>query len=445
MPKILAASPFDAMDTNAYSARLNKIFDSYIVPINLAFKLSLTMKFLTIVAPLIAFSLHTISAQSVAYEGKFGTQSGTPYTFYIPNSVAVYNSTGEVYVTNQSAKVVSRFNAAGEFIQTIGAPGSGDGQFNFPTGISVDQSNGHIYVGDSNNRRVEEFDHNGVFVRAISTAFQNQYNQTVGYPQNVVVNSTAGLIYVAATGTVRCYAIANGQFQFTFTPMTANSSGQNPIALDQATGDILSVGSTNTIERYNSSGVFLSSFGIAGTGNGQFTQVGLIAADATGNIYVEDFANSTTRIEMFDRNGAFLTAFAPPTDPNANPFSGGGLCVTATNDVFVIDNANAQLLKFHTTFPAPPAPLPAPLSPTVAGKRNVVTTKAKITLKGGATSDVVSVNVKVRKKAYRNAQGTTHWSYRVPLIIGKNIVLVRTTNASGVTSAPVKIRITRKP
>src|SRR5437763_15761882 len=50
---------------------------------------------------------------------------------------------------------------------------------------------------------------------------------------------------------------------------------------------------------------FLSKWGSLGTGNGQFQNVGHIAADSkTGNIFVGDQGNE--RIQKFDSNGKFV-------------------------------------------------------------------------------------------------------------------------------------------
>ena len=51
---------------------------------------------------------------------------------------------------------------------------------------------------------------------------------------------------------------------------------------------------------------FITKLGSLGTGNGQFQNVGHIAADSkTGNIFVVDQSNN--RIQKFDSNGTFIT------------------------------------------------------------------------------------------------------------------------------------------
>ncbi len=49
---------------------------------------------------------------------------------------------------------------------TVGALGSGTGQYQQPADVAVDHSNGHIYLTDSGNRRIDVFDSAGNFLRA---------------------------------------------------------------------------------------------------------------------------------------------------------------------------------------------------------------------------------------------------------------------------------------
>jgi len=73
----------------------------------------------------------------------------------------------------------------------------------------------------------------------------------------------------------------------------------------------------NRIQEFTSNGTFLTSFGTAGSGNGQLAYPHGIAVDGSGNVYVADTGNpsgtSNNRVEVFA-----LTNTAPPST------SGGG-------------------------------------------------------------------------------------------------------------------------
>ena len=53
----------------------------------------------------------------------------------------------------------------------------------------------------------------------------------------------------------------------------------------------------NRIEVFTSSGAYLTQWGSAGSGNGQFANPGGVAVNATGTVYVADTDND--RIQMF--------------------------------------------------------------------------------------------------------------------------------------------------
>src|SRR5262245_23559985 len=50
------------------------------------------------------------------------------------------------------------------WVQTIGAPGTGNGQFEDPWGVAVDPS-GNVWVADTYNMRIQEFTSGGAFMQ----------------------------------------------------------------------------------------------------------------------------------------------------------------------------------------------------------------------------------------------------------------------------------------
>ena len=68
-----------------------------------------------------------------------------------------------VYVVDTTNNRVQKFDASGNFVNTWGSPGTGNGQFDIPSGIAVDNS-GNVYVADTANNRVQKFDASGNFV-----------------------------------------------------------------------------------------------------------------------------------------------------------------------------------------------------------------------------------------------------------------------------------------
>lgn len=81
-----------------------------------------------------------------------------------PTGIAFDARRGRLYVTDTGAHVVRVFGREGRLLQTIGARGEADGQFNFPTLLWRDAARGRLYVNDSLNFRVQVFDDDDRFV-----------------------------------------------------------------------------------------------------------------------------------------------------------------------------------------------------------------------------------------------------------------------------------------
>ena len=90
----------------------------------------------------------------------------------------------------------------------------------------------------------------------------------------------------------------------------------------------------------------VTSFGSAGTGNGQFQVPHGIAVDTRGNVYVAD--QNANRIEKFTSDGAFVLAFAPPRGPDG--FNGpGSLALDPQGNLLVTNAGNYRINKFSPT------------------------------------------------------------------------------------------------
>lgn len=106
--------------------------------------------------------------------------------------VAVAARAGRVYVADAQACCVQVFTASGNWLQTIGRSGSGDGELNRPTHVAADRD-GSIYVTDSLNSRVQVFDSAGRFVFAIGRPGDSRGH--FGRPKGVAVDD-AGHVFV---------------------------------------------------------------------------------------------------------------------------------------------------------------------------------------------------------------------------------------------------------
>ena len=106
-------------------------------------------------------------------------------------------------------------------------------------------------------------------------------------------------------------------------------------------------GVNNTVKIFNYDGVYFSSFGRAGSNDGELQQPLGIDIDAFGRIYIADAGNH--RVQIFNADGEFMAQIPiPATDRHAGDPTdvvvdvGGNRC-------YVVDNDNHRVLAFNLT------------------------------------------------------------------------------------------------
>ena len=228
------------------------------------------------------------------------------------------------------------------FLQVIGSPGSGPGQFLKPQGISVDP-NGSIYVADTGNDRLQKFDADGNFVIE-NGGFgfdEEQFNE----PRDLC--ATVGLdIYVADSQNRRLQRFDRYlNYLSTFVPnpnldeslqfgivsgMDISSSGDMYLA-DVENDRILKIDAFERPER---------SFGDIGYGRGRLRTPASLAVDGKSTVFVCDAGND--RVAIYDIFGEFQGSLGEGTlrDPQ-------GIDLDTHGNVFVADTGNNRIVAFH--------------------------------------------------------------------------------------------------
>jgi DNA-binding beta-propeller fold protein YncE len=136
----------------------------------------------------------------------------------------------------------------------------------------------------------------------------------------------------------------DGQFNFIWGDPNHNLPGAG-LAFD-AQGNLYITDMGNVrIQKFDSNGKFLAKWGSQGTGDGQFARPLDLAVDAQGNVYViDDRSSPKGRIQKFDSNGKFLARFGEGlfVDP-------GLIAVDGPGNIYVPDVAHGTILKLNNS------------------------------------------------------------------------------------------------
>jgi DNA-binding beta-propeller fold protein YncE len=247
---------------------------------------------------------------------------GTIEGFGFPlGGVAVENSTGDLYVVDGKEAVVDKYDASGTLISHFGEPcpeapaPCGDGQFGQSffvgaSGIAVDQTTGDVYVTDNVNNRVEKFNSAGTYLSQFDGSATPAGNFST--PTSVAVDPTDGSVYVvdAGNGVVDKFdssgAVATGFGTggsiggFSFPTFGSQPSGG--VAVDSSGRLYVGDPGNGVVDEFDSSGAFQGQLG-AGT----LSAPSELAVDSADNVFAVD--SSSQSIVEFDSGGNQLLSF----------------------------------------------------------------------------------------------------------------------------------------
>ena len=218
-----------------------------------------------------------------------------------------------------------------------------------PDDIAVGpDGNVHVSAEPTGNNRIQETTNSGGEVRMWGeivggpAQFQNEVKIAFDSSNNAyvldqidlrVVKFNSSRVYQSQFGSA---GTGDGQFQ--------SPSG---IAVDASGNVYVADSGNNRVQKFNSNGIYQSQFGSAGVGNGQFTGMGSIAIDASGNIYVTD----ASRIQKFDSSGVYQSQFGSAGTGNGQFLNGsiGDVGVDAAGNVYAADPGSFRVQKFNSS------------------------------------------------------------------------------------------------
>lgn len=120
-----------------------------------------------------------------------------------------------------------------------------------------------------------------------------------------------------------------------------------------AEGNIYVMDTNNSrVQKFDSEGNFLLTWGSEGSGEGQFGDIlnpreGRLAVDTQGNVYVIDLKNS--RVQKFDSNGNYLTQWGTKGYSEGQFTEPFDIAADQHNNIYVSDAGNNTIQKFDET------------------------------------------------------------------------------------------------
>lgn len=129
---------------------------------------------------------------------------------------------------------------------------------------------------------------------------------------------------------------------------SGNGQFNNPAQLARdKSGNVYVVDSNNyRIQKFSSTGQFITKWGGFGSGNGQFRTPAGIAVSDSGRVYVSDSGNN--RIQEFDANGKFISKWGQQGSGQDQLNNPTGLALGSNDTLFVCDTGNHRIQKFNT-------------------------------------------------------------------------------------------------
>jgi DNA-binding beta-propeller fold protein YncE len=218
----------------------------------------------------------------------------------IPYGDVAFDGTGAFYVLDSGNARVQKFGPDRDFLTSFGSEGALDGQFLCPSAIAVDQQ-GRVYVSDRTWNEVTVFASDGTWLDTWSTpatptglAFGPDGNLWVAtYGENSVVKFSP-----------------EGERLATWEESTSGDplfDGPNNLTFDAEGRVFVTEHDGSRVKVFSPRGELLGAWGERGAGPGQFQEPRGVALDGEGQAYVTEWAGN--RVQAF----RLLPPLAPTT------------------------------------------------------------------------------------------------------------------------------------
>jgi len=206
--------------------------------------------------------------------------------------------------------------------------------------FALDSTRGFLYVADEPNARILKYDLDGKPL-AEWTGEGGDGSKMIA-PRALAIDEEGNVLVLDASDRYVRRFDAHGKSLGRFGGSDAIFSPKG-IAVDGEDAIYVSDAETDSILKFGADGTLLFSWGMDGTGEGQFRNPWGIATDAWGHVYVADYLNS--RMQKFDSSGGFVAQFAERID--GKPVKALGVDVDRSGDVILPDRLNNRLVRLR--------------------------------------------------------------------------------------------------
>jgi len=209
---------------------------------------------------------------------------------------------GNILVADTHYSRVLRYSPQGELLQTIGRPGTGEGEFSLVTDVVEDASGCLTTVEYGDRVRVQRFDAEGRFVRTWGR--MGDAPGELRRPQGICLSPE---------------------------------------------GDVVVADSVNhRIQIFDTEGNLLECWGTEGRGPGELAYPYDVATDRAGRVYVVEFGNY--RLQVFTRKGESLLCVGGPGREYREFDEPWGVTVLEDGQVLVADTRNHRIQNLGVLF-----------------------------------------------------------------------------------------------
>ena len=222
--------------------------------------------------------------------------------------------------------------------------------FDVPVGVAAD-AGGNVYIMDTNNSRIQKLDSEGnsLLMWGSEGRGEGQFGEILDAHEGRLAVDSQGNVYVIDLKNSRVQKFDSNGHYLTQWGMAGDGEGQfiHPfdIAIDQQDNIYISDVGSNTIQKFDETGRFLLRWGRYGYGDGEFSDVFSVAIDPNGNVLVSD---ATGRIQKFDRNGQVLSTIVPEPVDNKGVFL-WSIAIDSQGDIYVADWYSERIVKVEPT------------------------------------------------------------------------------------------------